>query len=69
MLSNGSRILTYACAALYAVTGLLLFIFPETLAPVFAWKVTAFMTMTIGGWCLGNAWLAFITARRWDWGL
>jgi hypothetical protein len=27
------------------------------------------MTMTIGGWCLGNAWLAFITARRWDWGL
>lgn len=47
----------------------MLYFFPETLAPVFAWKVTAFMTMTIGGWCLGNAWLAYITARRWDWSL
>jgi hypothetical protein len=27
------------------------------------------MTMTIGGWCLGNAWLAWITARRWRWNL
>jgi hypothetical protein len=25
------------------------------------------MTMTIGGWCLGNAWLAFYVARRWEW--
>lgn len=47
----------------------MLYFFPETLAPVFAWKVTAFMTMTIGGWCLGNAWLAYITARRWEWSL
>ncbi len=67
MLSNASRFLTYACAVLYGVTGLLLFIFPGSLAPVFAWKVTAFMVMTIGGWCLGNAWLAFINARRWEW--
>lgn len=37
---------------------------PDQLAPVFAWKVTPFMTMTIGGWCLGNAWLAYISARR-----
>ncbi len=42
---------------------------PEQLAPVFAWKVTAFMTMTIGGWCIGNAWIAYITARRWKWNL
>ena len=27
------------------------------------------MTMTIGAWCLGNAWLAWISARRWDWKL
>jgi hypothetical protein len=67
MLSNTSRLLTYLCVALYGVLGLSLFIFPEQLAPVFAWKVTGFMTITIGGWCLGNAWLAYIAARRWDW--
>ena len=27
------------------------------------------MTITIGGWCLGNAWLAWISARRWEWRL
>jgi hypothetical protein len=69
MLSNISRFLTYACALLYGILGLLLFLFPEQLAPVFAWKVTAFMTITIGGWCLGNAWLAYINARRWEWKL
>jgi len=69
MLSNLSRLLTYTCAILYGILGLLMYVMPEQLAPVFAWKVTAFMTMTIGGWCLGNAWLAFITARRWEWKL
>lgn len=69
MLSNGSRYLTYACAVLHGISGLLLFIFPETLAPVFAWKVTPFMVMTIGAWGLGNAWLAFINVRNWDWSL
>ncbi|HLA07476.1 MAG TPA: hypothetical protein VJ022_08535 [Anaerolineales bacterium] len=67
MLSNTSRLLTYGNAFLYAVLGGFLFFMPEGLAPVFAWKVTPFMTMTIGGWCLGNAWLAFFAARRWDW--
>lgn len=69
MLSNLSRWITYSLVILYAVLGALLFILPEALAPVFAWKVTSFMTMTIGGWCLGNAWLAWITARRWQWNL
>jgi hypothetical protein len=69
MLSNLSRALTYLTALLYAVLGLLLFLLPEVLAPVFAWKVSAFVTMTIGGWCLGNAWLAFLAARRWRWDL
>lgn len=69
MLSNLSRWLTYLLAILYAILGALLFFLPETLAPVFAWKVTPFMTMTIGGWSLGNAWLAWITARRWQWQL
>lgn len=69
MLSNTSRILTYLTAILYAIVGSWLFFLPESMAPVFAWKVTPFMTMTIGGWCLGNAWLAWVIARRWDWRL
>ncbi len=67
MLSNLSRALTYLVALLYAILGALLFFMSDQLAPVFAWKVTPFMTMTIGGWCLGNAWLAFFAARRWKW--
>lgn len=69
MLTNLSRSLTYLTALLYAVLGTALFVFPEQLAPVFAWQVSPFVTMTIGGWCLGNAWLAFLAARRWQWGL
>ncbi len=67
MLSIFSRWLTYLLAILYAVLGAALFFLPDALAPVFAWKVTPFMTMTLGGWALGNAWLAWITARRWKW--
>src|SRR5688572_20732385 len=69
MLSNVSRWLIYLTAILYAILGVFLFLLPEQLAPVFAWSVTPFMTMTIGGWCLGNAWLAWIAAQRWKWGL
>jgi hypothetical protein len=69
MLSRISRLLTYLNAILYAITGVALFFLPESLAPVFAWKVSPFVTMTIGGWCLGNAWWAWITARRWEWRL
>src|SRR5688572_4545002 len=69
MLTNLSRTLTYLTALLYAVLGTLLFVLPGQLAPLFAWKVSAFVTMTIGGWCLGNAWLAFLAARRWRWDL
>ena len=69
MLSNTSRWLTYLTSILYAILGILLFLLSAQLAPVFAWKVTPFMTMTIGGWCIGNAWLAYVTARRWDWKL
>jgi hypothetical protein len=69
MLSNTSRWLTYLTGVLYAFLGFLLFFLPEDFEQVFAWKVTPFMTMTIGGWCIGNSWLAWITARRWQWSL
>ena len=69
MLSNTSRWLTYILSFLYGILGLLLFFLSAQLAPVFAWKVTPFMAATMGGWCIGNAWSAFITARRWEWRL
>jgi hypothetical protein len=69
MLSNTSRWLTYLLSILYALLGFLLFFFSRQFALVFAWKVTAFMAATMGGWCIGNAWSAFITARRWEWKL
>jgi hypothetical protein len=69
MLSNFSRTLTYVCASLYVILGAALFFLPGRLSPVFAWKVTPFMTITIGAGCLGNALLAWITARRWKWSL
>ena len=69
MLTRTSHMLTGLLSVLYAVLGAVLFLLPNQMAAVFAWKVTAFMTMTIGGWCLGNAWLAFFTARRWRWDL
>jgi hypothetical protein len=47
------------------VLGSLLFFFPTATSAGFAWKVSPFVTMTMGGWCLGNAWLAFIAGKRW----
>jgi hypothetical protein len=69
MLSKTSRWLTYLTAFLYAILGVILFVLPGQVAPVFAWKISPFVTMTMGGWCLGNAWLAWISARRWEWRL
>ncbi|MGZ9221477.1 MAG: hypothetical protein ACXW4Q_05170, partial [Anaerolineales bacterium] len=69
MLSKYSRTLTYACAVFYASVGILLFFFPGRFTGAFAYKVTPFMMMTIGAWDIGNAWLAYISARRWDWQL
>jgi len=69
MLTKTSRYLTYLTALLYFILGGLMFVLPERMAPLFAWKVSGFVTMTIGAWCLGNGFLAWISARRWDWKL
>src|SRR5687768_581720 len=58
--------LTYLLAALYGLLGAILFCAPIQTSAHFAWKVSPFVTMTIGAWCLGNAWLAWITAVRWE---
>ncbi|MES2564140.1 MAG: hypothetical protein V4637_15615 [Pseudomonadota bacterium] len=67
MLTSTSRRFTYLLAFLYALLGALLFFAPAQSSSLFAWKVSPFVTMTIGAWCLGNAWLAWATAKRWDW--
>jgi hypothetical protein len=66
MLTSVSLRLTYLMAVLYALLGAILFFAPVQSSGHFAWKVSAFVTMTIGAWCLGNAWLAWITAVRWE---
>jgi len=66
MLSPAARLLTYALAALYAALGAVLFVAPHWAAGNFAWNVSPLVAMTIGGWCLGNAWAAMVVARRWS---
>ena len=65
MLSSQARQLTYALAGVYFVLGAGLFLAPDWASSHFAWKVSPFVAMTIGGWCLGNAWAAYTIARRW----
>lgn len=67
MLSTTSRRLTYALFALYTIMGFALFVLPVRLSAVFAWNISPFVAMTIGGWSLGNAWATLVAARRWRW--
>ena len=69
LLSSTSRFLTYLSAALYTILGLLLFILPASFSPSFAWKVTPFVTMTIGAWSLGTAVFCWTAALLWKWSL
>jgi hypothetical protein len=69
MLTPTSRFLTTLTAIFFTLVGAPLFVLPARMAPLFPWKVTPFVAMTIGAWCLGNAWLAGITARRRAWRL
>jgi hypothetical protein len=67
MLSTTSRALTGLLAVLYALLGLVLFVAPGWSAPNFAWSVSPFVAMTMGGWCLGTAVYAGVSARVWRW--
>ena len=69
MLSSISRTLTFLAAALYTILGLLLFLFSSSLAPVFAWKVTPFVVMTVGAWSLGTAVFCSAALITWKWSL
>ncbi len=67
MISNLLRVFLYALAAAYAVTGAVLFFAPTWASGHFAWRVSSFVAMTIGGWLLGLAWVALTAARRASW--
>lgn len=64
MVSNTSRILLYVCAALFALLGVVLFIAPAWSAENFPWRISPMVAQTMGGWSLGNAFVAWYTARR-----
>ena len=66
-LSTLSRGLTYISAAFYFLVGLTMFLAPAWTAADFAWKVSPFVAMTIGAWCIGNAVMAYESARVWRW--
>jgi hypothetical protein len=67
-LSNASRALTLVVAILWALTGVVFFVLPSWSQARFPWVVSDFVTMTIGGWCLGTAFLAWWAWRVWTWG-
>jgi hypothetical protein len=66
-LSPAARQLTAALGVVSAVVGAVMFAAPGWSAREFPWNVSEFVAMTIGGWCLGNAWVAWVAIRRWQW--
>lgn len=64
MLSPVMRAALLLLGAVYGVLGIVLFVFPSWAASNFAWPISPFVAMTMGGWCLGNAWCALFTWQR-----
>jgi hypothetical protein len=67
MISPALTAFLYLLTVGYAVTGAILYVAPAWASANFAWRISPFVAMTLGGWCLGNAWLAFTIARRGNW--
>jgi hypothetical protein len=68
VLSSTFRLLLRIAAVLYAVTGVVLFLAPDWSSANFAWNISPFVAMTIGGWTIGTAVHAWTCARigRWS---
>jgi hypothetical protein len=64
-----TRTLIRVLAVVYALLGIVLFIAPDWSASNFSWKISSFVAMTIGGWCIGNAYTAWEAARLGRWSL
>jgi hypothetical protein len=67
MLSSVSRLLMRVVAVSFALLGLVLFLAPEWAAPNFLWGISPFVAMTMGGWYLGSAIMAWLAAWTWRW--
>src|SRR4051794_4485979 len=68
-LSPLARVMMRVTAVLFLLLGLVLFLAPGWASPNFLWKVSPFVAMSMGGWYLGNAYMAWETARVWKWSL
>jgi len=69
MSSPIARLFLHLLTVLYALLGAILFISPEWSSQNFAWKISPWIAMTIGAWCLGNAYFAWLVAKVWKWNL
>jgi len=67
MLTPTLRSITRLLVALYTILGIILFLAPGWAAANFAWRISPFVAMTIGGWCLGNAFIAWKISKVWRW--
>lgn len=65
--SSTARRITMALGVASAAVGAVMFLSPTWSAREFPWKVSDFVAMTIGAWCLGNAWAVWVAVRNWRW--
>ena len=65
--SPAARYVTAAFGVASAVVGAGMFTAPRWASEKFAWNVSAFVAMTIGAWCLGNAWVVRVAIGNWRW--
>src|SRR4051794_16137161 len=66
-LSPIARMLVRITGVLFLLLGLLLFLVPGWASTNFPWKISPFIAMTMGGWYLGNGYMAWEVARVWKW--
>jgi hypothetical protein len=67
-LSPVARVLMWTTSVLFLLLGAVLFLAPGWASPNFVWKVSPFVAMSMGGWYLGNGFMAWEVARIWKWG-
>lgn len=61
------RKFNYVVAILFGMIGITLFIAPDWSADHFAWTISPFVAMTMGGWYIGNAAFAAAAGRIDNW--
>jgi len=67
MMSGPLRALLILVTAGHALTGAILYLAPTWASANFAWKISPFVAMTMGGWCLGTAIAGLIVLWRNNW--